>query len=97
MTRRHEQELSENSHKPHTIPLLREKHSRELAEYEKYQSDEVRGVDHRVILELDQMVTEQQTTLHQADLPLFNVSNNPQDIQLQMYLLKFITQLSCNP
>ena len=94
MTKRHQQELSENSHKLHNIPLLKERHAKELSEYEKYQADEVRSIDHRIILELDQMVTEQQSTLHQADLPLFSVSNNPNDIQLQIYLLKFITQLS---
>lgn len=47
-----------------------------------------------LILQLDQMVSEQQNTLEKAGVPGFYVSTNPQEIQVQMYLLEFISKLS---
>lgn len=56
--------------------------------------DEVKRKDMKVILELDQKVMDQQNTLEKAGLPGFFVTNNPQDVRLQMYLLEFMTSLS---
>jgi len=47
-----------------------------------------------VIRKLDQQVVDQQMFLEKASVPGFTVTNNPVDIQLQMYLLGFITTLS---
>ena len=47
-----------------------------------------------VIRKLDQQVVDQQMFLEKASVPGFTVTNNPNDIQLQMYLLGFITTLS---
>jgi len=47
-----------------------------------------------VIRKLDQQVVDQQMFLEKACVPGFSVTNNPTDIQLQMYLLGFIATLS---
>jgi len=51
-------------------------------------------MDMEVIRKLDQQVVDQQMFLEKASVPGFTVTNNPNDIQLQMYLLGFITTLS---
>ena len=48
----------------------------------------------KIVLELDQKVMDQQCTLERAGVPGFHVTNNPNDVRLQMYLLEFITRLS---
>ena len=48
----------------------------------------------KIILDLDQKVMEQQVTLEKAGVPGFHVTNNAQELKLQMYLLDFITKLS---
>ena len=45
-------------------------------------------------MELDQKVMDQQSTLEKAGVPGFYVTNKPQDIRMQMYLLDFIVRLS---
>ena len=50
--------------------------------------------DMKIILELDQKVMDQQSTLEKAGVPGFFVTNNKIDVRLQMYLLEFITRLS---
>lgn len=45
-------------------------------------------------MQLDQQVMDQQSTLEKAGVPGFYVTNKPQDIRLQMYLLDFIVRLS---
>jgi len=56
--------------------------------------DAVRRMDMEVIRKLDQQVMDQQMFLEKASVPGFSVTNNPTDIQLQMYLLGFIATLS---
>lgn len=45
------------------------------------------------ILEMDQKMMEQQSTLEKAGVPGFYVTNDPTEIRLQMYLLDFICRL----
>jgi hypothetical protein len=47
----------------------------------------------KIIVELDQKVMDQQSLLEKADVPGFVVTNSPQEVWLQMYLLDFITRL----
>jgi len=56
--------------------------------------EEVRKKDQRIVMELDQKVMDQQSTLEKAGVPGFFVTNNPTDIRLQMYLLAFILRLA---
>ncbi len=91
-TKKHKEELSEC--KQHNIPLVKKRHENEIAELELKLKDEMKSTDQKIILELDQLVSDQQSTMQQADIPMFNVTNNPNEIQVQMHLLKFIQKLS---
>ncbi|GFG31371.1 hypothetical protein Cfor_09245 [Coptotermes formosanus] len=66
--------------------LLQQKHKEEL-----------KHTDMKLVLQLDQKVSDQQVTLEKAGVPGFFVTNNPLDVKLQMYLLDFILRLSKNP
>lgn len=93
LSKRHHQELANAENKPHTLPLLKTKHESECKELEKRLAEEMRSTDKNIVLELDQIVTDQQSTLQQAAVPLFAVTNNPQDVQLQMHLLRFLQKI----
>ena len=75
------------------MPVIKLRHKNELDELNKQLTDQLKVVDQEVILELDQIVAEQQSTLHQAAVPFFKITTNPQDIQLQSYIIGFIQRL----
>lgn len=56
----------------------------------------LKKMDMEVIRKLDQQVMDQQQFLEKASVPGFTVTNNPSDINLQMYLLDFISRLNPN-
>lgn len=94
MAKRHKEDVLKTEHRPHTLPLLKMDHDKERAALEKKLADEVKLTDQEVILELDQIVSNQQSTLFQAAVPFFSVTNNAQEIQLQIHILRFILKLS---
>ena len=47
----------------------------------------------KLVTQLDQKVSDQQVTLERAGVPGFFVTNNPTEIQVQMYLLEFIVKI----
>merc|ERR1711990_797047 len=55
--------------------------------------EELRQHDMKLVTQLDQKVSDQQVTLERAGLPGFYVTNNPTEIQVQMYLLEFILKI----
>ena len=55
-----------------------------------------RKADQQIIGQLDQLVTEQQSTLSQAAVPCFTVTTDPTKIKLQMSVLTLIAQLAPN-
>lgn len=55
--------------------------------------DELKKLDMELIMELDQIVSDQQGTLQNAGVPGFHVSNKPNDIQLQMHIISVISKL----
>merc|ERR1711860_476634 len=57
------------------------------------QDEELRLFDTSVIQQLDQKVMDQQQTLERAGVPGFCVTNNPTEVQLQLYLIEFIRRL----
>lgn len=93
MAKKHDVELLTCHHRPHNLPLIEAKHEKEKAELDKLLQEELRATDQQIILELDQLVTNQQTTMQQAAVTFFSVSNNPQEIQVQMHVLRFIQKL----
>ncbi len=93
LARQQKEELAACQHKPHNQPLVKSKHEVESRELELKLSEEIRSTDQKVILELDQLVTEQQTTMLQAAVPFFAVTNKPEDIQVQIHILSFVQRL----
>nr|CAG4638811.1 EOG090X0GJG [Cyclestheria hislopi] len=59
----------------------------ERAKLLEKQKEELKQADMNLILQLDQLVSEQQNTLEKAGVPGFYVTTNSQEIQVQMYLL----------
>lgn len=94
VSKRHNQEMISTETKPHTIPLLKTRHEKERKDLEKKLTEEMRSTDKSIILELDQLVVDQQSTMQQAAVPFFAVTNNPQDVQLQMHLVRLLQKMS---
>ena len=93
LARRQKNEITEA--RPHTLTLIKARHEEERVELEGRLGSEIRETDQRIILELDQLVTDQQSTLQQAAVPFFTVTNNNNDNKLMNSLLIFILRL-CN-
>lgn len=93
LIKKHKEDLSlvVNRRAAETLKLKQEK---ELEELKKFQEEELNRIDMKIILELDQVVSDQQNTLDRAGVPGFILSNKEVDIKLQMYLLGFISELS---
>lgn len=60
---------------------------------EKRFEEELKRRDMKIILEMDQKLMDQQNMLEKAGVPGFFLTNNRQDVRLQMYLLEFINRL----
>lgn len=94
MNKKQREDIAKCWERPHHLPVLEQEHDKEKAVQERRLAEEVKMTDQEVILELDQIVSNQQTTLSQAAVPFFFVTNNPQDIQVQIHILRFIQKLS---
>ena len=83
-----------SKHKMEKQELLKQaKPQSEVAAMEARQTEELRQHDMKLVTQLDQKVSDQQVTLERAGLPGFYVTNNPTEIQVQMYLLEFILKI----
>ena len=60
----------------------------------KKHKEELKQMDMKLVLQLDQKVTDQQSILEKAGVPGFYVTSNPIEIQVQMRLCDFIIRLS---
>ncbi|XP_053977060.1 gonadal protein gdl [Hylaeus anthracinus] len=60
----------------------------------KKHREELKQMDMKLVLQLDQKVADQQSILEKAGVPGFYVTNNPIEIQVQMRLCDFIIRLS---
>lgn len=60
----------------------------------KKHKEELKEIDMKLVLQLDQKVSDQQSILEKAGVPGFYVTNNPIEIQVQMRLCDFIIRLS---
>ncbi|XP_032823460.1 protein DGCR6-like isoform X2 [Petromyzon marinus] len=79
--------------KPHNIALLQSAQQREMEALEKRIKAEQKSMDEHVVLELDQKVEDQQSTLEKSGVPGFYVTQNPQEITLQLQLLSLIMKV----
>ncbi|KAF7239915.1 Protein DGCR6 [Varanus komodoensis] len=78
---------------PHNLPLLKAAQQRELQALEQRIHDEQQMLDEKIVLELDQKVVDQQSTLEKAGVSGFYITTNPQELTLQMNLLELIQKL----
>uniref|UniRef100_A0A8C3JTE5 DGCR6 n=1 Tax=Calidris pygmaea TaxID=425635 RepID=A0A8C3JTE5_9CHAR len=79
--------------RPHNLPLLRAAQQREMEAVEQRIREEQRMMDEKIVLELDQKVIDQQSTLEKAGVSGFYITTNPQELTLQMNLLELIRKL----
>ncbi|XP_060641350.2 protein DGCR6 [Anolis sagrei] len=79
--------------KPHNLPLLKAAQQRELQAMEQRIHNEQLMMDKKIVLELDQKVVDQQSTLEKAGVSGFYITTNPQELTLQMNMLELIRKL----
>ncbi|XP_063769233.1 protein DGCR6-like isoform X2 [Pseudophryne corroboree] len=91
LLRRHKD--AQQSCKAHNVPVLRTSQQRELETLEQRIREEQRMMDEKIVLELDQKVIDQQSTLEKAGVSGFYITTNPQELTLQMNLLELIRKL----
>ncbi|XP_061762820.1 protein DGCR6 isoform X2 [Nerophis ophidion] len=91
LTRRHKEALL--SCKPHNLALLKTNHQAEQEALEIRVREEQRMMDKKIVVEIDQKVTDQQNTLEKAGVPGFYITTNPQELTMQMNLLELILKL----
>ncbi|XP_056385664.1 protein DGCR6-like [Hyla sarda] len=84
---------AQQSCKAHNLPILRSSQQKELEALEHRIREEQRMMDEKIVLELDQKVIDQQSTLEKAGVSGFFVTTNPQELTLQMNLLELIRKL----
>ncbi|XP_065056973.1 protein DGCR6-like [Rhopilema esculentum] len=93
MNKRHQAALQECQSRPHQVKLFEREHAEEKKDLEMKLERELNQLDQKMVLEIDQQAIDQQATLQRAGVPLFFITNKQEEIQLQMYLLDFITRL----
>ncbi|KAH3727977.1 hypothetical protein DPMN_053923 [Dreissena polymorpha] len=94
LQKKHKAMLLDCQTRPHNLTLTKSQIDREIETTYKRCEEEIRKKDQKIIMELDQKVMDQQSTLEKAGVPGFYVTNKPLDIRMQMYLLDFIVRLS---
>lgn len=79
------------------LGLLTEQQARQEEElFDRKSEEELHRFDMKVVMDLDQVVSEQQVTLERAGVSGFRVTNNATEIRLQMYILDFIFRVTEN-
>lgn len=94
IVKRHEKEIEKSQSKPHQILVLEKQQKEEINIFKEKCDKELTTLDQKLVLELDQLMSDQQATLQRAGLPFFYITNDPEDIRLQMYVLGFIMKLA---
>ncbi|KAI6195309.1 Protein DGCR6 [Aphelenchoides besseyi] len=82
----HLQELKETE-------LMSQRYSRVRELGENANDEQIHSIDKQIVDEIDTMVTEQQSNLCCAGVPLFRVTSNPNEIDVQIEIIKFIMTL----
>ncbi|XP_074662082.1 protein DGCR6-like [Tubulanus polymorphus] len=94
LKKKYKEDKIQSQSKPHNLPLIEQRFQKDIEVLKQRHEEELKRRDMKIILELDQKVMDQQSILEKAGVPGFYVTNNPQDLRLQMYLLDFITRIS---
>ncbi|KAE8634406.1 hypothetical protein XENTR_v10002295 [Xenopus tropicalis] len=78
---------AQQSCKAHNFQVLKATQQRELESLEQRIKEEQRMMDEKIVLELDQKVIDQQTTLEKAGVSGFYITKNPQVFHITITLL----------
>ncbi|XP_072940705.1 gonadal protein gdl [Epargyreus clarus] len=86
----------------HTLEIQQMVNSNPISEQQELQKnlllrrhkEELKQTDMKLVIQLDQKVSDQQSTLEKAGVPGFFVTDKPIEVKVQMYLLDFILRLS---
>ncbi|NP_001088026.1 uncharacterized protein LOC494718 [Xenopus laevis] len=84
---------AQQSCKTHNFSVLKATQQKELESLEQRIKEEQRMMDEKIVLELDQKVIDQQSTLEKAGVSSFYITKNPQELMLQMNILELIQKL----
>jgi hypothetical protein len=79
--------------KPHQLSVVQAANKRELSAFDKRMTDELHRFDLKIMNEFDSKVSEQQDTMNKVGIVGFNVTNNKDEIVLQMHLFSMIQRL----
>lgn len=94
MMKKHKEAIQNcESTKPHCLKLVKDQCLKEAETFVQKYVEELKRLDMKIIMLLDQKVMDQQVTLEKAGVPGFHVTNNPNEVHIQMYLLSFIMRL----
>lgn len=93
LQKKHEDDRAACEARPCNLPIVNRKIKEEMEALEARVKEEVQKMDERIVLELDNCVSDQQSTLEKAGVPGFYQTTNPLDVRLQMYLLQFIHKM----
>ncbi|KAL8599249.1 hypothetical protein ACOMHN_007965 [Nucella lapillus] len=94
MDKKHKELRLQNMNKPHNLPLVEAQIKREMEMLKKRCDEELRRKDFQIMQDLDKKVMDQQGILEKAGVPGFFVTNNRQEIQVQIYLLGFMCRVA---
>ncbi|XP_073169618.1 protein DGCR6-like isoform X1 [Lepidochelys kempii] len=90
----HRHKEAQQSCKPHNLPVLKAAQQRELEAVEQRIREEQRLMDEKIVLELDQKVVDQQSTLEKAGVSGFYITTNPQVCEQRVQDLSVLLQVS---
>ncbi|KAJ7994134.1 hypothetical protein DPEC_G00262760 [Dallia pectoralis] len=79
--------------KSHNIAVMKTNQQAETESLEIRVREEQRMMDEKIVVELDQKVTDQQNTLEMAGVPGFYITTNAQELTMQINLLELMLKL----
>lgn len=94
LQKKHRDMIQNCQNRPHHLPYVQSQCQQEMEAFERHCEEDIKKRDMKIILELDQKVMDQQSTLEKAGVPGFCVTNSPPEVRMQMYLLEFVVQLA---
>ncbi|ELU18223.1 hypothetical protein CAPTEDRAFT_171486 [Capitella teleta] len=93
LQKKHRDALQQCPGRTTNVPFIKDKCRVEMQAFEARCEDALRRKDMKSVSDLDQQLSQQQSTLERAGVPGFHVTNDSTEIRLQMYLLDFISRL----
>eukprot|EP00117_Sycon_ciliatum_P018871 scpid48340/ scgid17291/ Protein DGCR6L; DiGeorge syndrome critical region 6-like protein len=97
LAKEHKAALQKYETMAHRLPQIKSNFQQKKTALEKTLEEELRQLDQKIILQLDQQVLEQQSTLQQVGVPCFYITNNKEELRLQMAIMRLIRSVRDKP